>query len=278
MTVLVMTLVNLLVGVCIGLTGIAGFLLPMYYTGFLNMPASESLALSFAAFLTSGVLGSVNYKRSGNLDIRTGLILSVGSIFGAVLGVRLNLLIPESVIKMILYLVVLLSGISILVRGRKKAVIPSSEQDVTGKASGKNGSENGSESNRNPSIPRLQSRKQIAAYVLLGLVTGAVCAASGAGGPVLVMPLLTSLGFPAHMAVGISLFNSIFIALPAVFGYLGAAAGNRSLLLLLPPLLIAHGIGVLAGSRYSVKINQNLLKNIVAAASIGIACMKLAGI
>ena len=44
----------------------------------------------------------------------------------------------------------------------------------------------------------------------------AVYAASGAGGTVLVMPILTLLGIPAHMAVGISLFDSIFIALPAV--------------------------------------------------------------
>ena len=55
-----MILLNLLVGGCIGLTGIAGFLLPMFYTGFLGMPSSESLALSFVAFLISGILGSVN--------------------------------------------------------------------------------------------------------------------------------------------------------------------------------------------------------------------------
>ena len=68
----------------------------------------------------------------------------------------------------------------------------------------------------------------------------AVYAASGEGGPVLVMPILTLLGIPAHMAVGISLFDSIFIALPAVAGYLQAAK-RKEIYILLPVLLIAHG-------------------------------------
>ncbi len=243
---ILMTILNLLVGVCIGLTGIAGFLLPMFYTGFLGMGSSEALALSFAAFLISGILGSVNYYKSGNLDMRTAGILSAGSFIGALGGVKINLLIPEDTMKMILYLVVLLSGISILLRKDK----------------GENGGQNG----RNNSA---------VFYLILGVVTGAVCAASGAGGPVLVMPILTLLGIPAHTAVGISLFDSIFIAVPSAAGYLYAASGEKEMFVLLPILLIAHGIGVYAGSKNASKINQKLLKQIVAVASIGIACIKL---
>lgn len=120
MTLFLMGVVNLLVGVCVGLTGIAGFLLPMFYTGFLDMPSSEALALSFAAFLVSGAAGSVNYYKSGNLDLKAAGILSAGSFAGAVAGVKLNLLIPEETVKTMLYLVVLLSGISILLRKEKK--------------------------------------------------------------------------------------------------------------------------------------------------------------
>ncbi len=241
-----MILLNLLVGGCIGLTGIAGFLLPMFYTGFLGMPSAEALALSFAAFMISGILGSVNYHKSGNLDLKTAGILSVGSFIGALAGVKINLLIPEDTMKIILYLVVLISGISILLR-KDKAEEPGKKK---------------------------QERKPVF-YLILGIVTGAICAASGAGGPILVMPILTLLGIPAHMAVGISLFDSIFIALPAVIGYLHAAAGTEGMYVLLPVLLIAHGIGVFAGSKNATRINQKMLKRIVAVASIAIACVKL---
>lgn len=245
LNMVLMILLNLLVGGCIGLTGIAGFLLPMFYTGFLGMPSSESLALSFAAFLISGILGSVNYYRSGNLELKTAGILSAGSFIGAIAGVKINLLIPEDTMKIILYLVVLLSGVSILLRKDKPKQ-----------------NENGTEKNK-------------VLFFLLGAVTGAVCAASGAGGPVLVMPLLTLIGFPAHTAVGISLFDSIFIALPSAAGYLYAASDIKEIYYLLPILLVAHGIGVFAGSKNAVKINQKLLKQIVAVGSIAIACVKL---
>lgn len=245
---LLILLTNLIVGVCIGLTGIAGFLLPMFYSGFLGMSAAASLALSFSAFLISGILGSVNYRRSGNLDLRTGLLLSAGSLAGAVAGVALNRQLPEAGIRILLYLVVLGSGISILLRGRAGAKKEAKASSLL----------------RSPAL-----------CVLLGLVTGAVCAASGAGGPVLVMPLLTLFGVPAHTAVGISLFNSIFIAIPSAALYLASASGEAGLWRLLPLALVAHGIGVFAGSRHAGRINQTLLKRIVAIASIAIACFKL---
>ena len=40
---------NLVVGAFVGLTGVAGFLLPIVYTGPLGMGVTEGVALSFAA-------------------------------------------------------------------------------------------------------------------------------------------------------------------------------------------------------------------------------------
>ena len=177
------------------------------------------------------------------------MILSAGSLPGALAGVWVNLLIPEDVMRMILYIVVLASGISILLRKDGKTDGPEKQMTLTGTKAG--------------------------LFFLLGAATGAVCAASGAGGPVLVMPLLTLIGFPAHTAVGISLFNSIFIALPAAGGYLWSGAENTEMFRLLIPVLIAHGIGVAFGSRNAEKINPVTLKRIVAAGSIAIALIKL---
>ena len=75
--------------------------------------------ISFAAFLISGILGSVNYYKRGNLDLKTAGVLSAGSFAGALAGVKINLLIPADTMKIILYLIVLLSGISILLRKDK---------------------------------------------------------------------------------------------------------------------------------------------------------------
>lgn len=239
---------NLVVGAFVGLTGVAGFLLPIVYTGPLGMGVTEGLALSFAAFIVSGALGSVNYNKAGNLDIPFGIRLSLGSLAGAVLGVKLNLIIPESTVKVILYVVVLLSGISILLRKDKS-------QEESGRA--------------------YVISDHLAATLILGFVTGAVCSLSGAGGPVLVMPLLVVLGIGIRTAVGVALFNSVFIGIPACIGYM-MQCSVKELLPVMAAALVFHGIGVVYGSRNAVKINQILLKKGIAVFSILIAIWKLA--
>lgn len=241
---------NLIVGGFVGLCGVAGFLLPMFYTTVLKMDVAQGLALSFAAFIVSGVLGSVNYKRAKNLDIPFGLRLSMGSILGAVLGVKLNLIIPEGQVKILLYLVVLLSGISILLRKDK---------------------------NPSPDKKGFCIKDNLLATVILGFITGTICALSGAGGPVLVMPLLVVMGIPVRTAVGVSLFNSIFIGIPAVTGYL-MQCDIKSIVPILILALIFHGVGVYYGSKKAVCINQTLLKQGIAVFSIVIAGCKLSGI
>lgn len=241
---------NLIVGALVGLTGVAGFLLPIVYTGPLELGVAEGLALSFAAFIVSGTLGSVNYWKAGNLDAAFGLRLSAGSLAGAILGVKLNLIIPEELVKTLLYVVVLLSGISILLRRESGA----GETDRAAKAW----------SISDHLIPTL----------LLGFVTGAICSLSGAGGPVLVMPLLVVLGIPVRTAVGVALFNSIFIGIPACIGYMMQC----SLIRIFPILAIAlvfHAIGVTFGSKNAVRINQTVLKKGIAVFSILVALWKL---
>ena len=201
---------NLVVGAFVGLTGVAGFLLPIVYTGPLGMGVTEGLALSFAAFIVSGALGSVNYNKAGNLDI--------------------------------------LSGISILLRKDKS-------QEEGGRA--------------------YVISDHLAATLILGFVTGAVCSLSGAGGPVLVMPLLVVLGIGIRTAVGVALFNSVFIGIPACIGYM-MQCSVKDLLPVMAAALVFHGIGVVYGSRNAVKINQILLKKGIAVFSILIAIWKLA--
>jgi uncharacterized membrane protein YfcA len=243
---MIVILANLIVGVLVGLTGVAGFLLPIVYTGPLGMGVPEGLALSFAAFIVSGALGAMNYKRAGNLDIPFGIRLSIGSLVGAVLGVKLNLVIPEGQVKILLYMVVLLSGVSILLRKDK----------VQTEGGGKTG---------------YQITEHLPATLALGFVTGVICSLSGAGGPVLVMPLLVVLG----VNVGIALFNSVFIGIPACIGYMTQCSA-LDLLPVLAAALLAHSIGVVFGSKNAVRINQIVLKKGIAVFSILIAVWKLA--
>ena len=87
-------LANIIVGVLVGLSSIAGFLLPIFYTSILNLGSVESLALSFSAFVVSGILGSRSYYKKNLLNLKLAIIISIGSFFASFLGVKANLLIP----------------------------------------------------------------------------------------------------------------------------------------------------------------------------------------
>ena len=268
LTFIIIAAANMAVGGCIGICGIAGFLLPMLYTGALGVDVTYALALSFLAFLVSGIIGSRNYYKAGNLDVKMSLKLGIGSLIGAVAGVFLQAMIEKSTAKTILYLVVLFSGASILVRMWNEKRKEGDAQKVAGAGNGLAG--NGMVSQ--------QSGKNITDNVVflvfLGIVTGAICSLSGAGGPVLVMPLLVACGVSARIAVGVALFDSVFIAIPACIGYL-SRIDWMSALGLLALIVVTHGVGVWLGSRFAGKVPVQGLKIFVAVFSVCIAIYML---
>ena len=89
------------------------------------------------------------------------------------------------------------------------------------------------------------------------------------------MPLLVVLGIGIRTAVGVALFNSVFIGIPACIGYM-MQCSVKDLLPVMAAALVFHGIGVVYGSRNAVKINQILLKKGISVFSILIAIWKLA--
>lgn len=257
LTIIIIAVANMAVGGCIGICGIAGFLLPMLYTGGLGFDVTYALALSFLAFLVSGIIGSRNYYKAGNLDVKMSVKLGFGSLIGAVGGVFLQSLIEKSTAKTILYLVVLFSGASILVRmwNEKKREKSNSNKVST-------------------EIASSTLTDNMAFFLVLGIVTGAICSLSGAGGPVLVMPLLVACGVSARIAVGVALFDSVFIAIPACIGYL-SRINWISVMGLLALIIVTHGIGVWLGSRFAGKVQVQGLKIFVAVFSVCIAIYML---
>jgi len=225
------------VGLFIGWCGVAGFLLPILFVSACGLGVTESLLLSFLCFAVSGAIGSWSYHRRGELPLRPALILSAGSLAGGLLGAALGGLLAAETVKKVLYVVVLLSGLAIAVRELR----PQKE---------------GGSSFPKP-LPLL----------LLGFATALLCALSGAGGPVLVMPLLVAMGVPAKIAVGTALLDSVFIALPAVAVY-GSRCEPLALLPILSAAVLGHAVGVFAGSATAAHVPQSLLKRGVAAFSI----------
>lgn len=229
---------NLIIGVLLGMSGIAGFLLPLIYVGFLDIPVHDSLALSFLSFAVSGIIGAYSYWKSKNMDLKLALFLSLGSLPGAFLGVQINVLISDFLAKLLLYIFILLAGLSMLKKNKDDTKV-------------------------NRSI--LLNHSSI--IILLGFLTATICALTGAGGPILLVPLLVSLGINIRVAVGVSLLNSVFIAIPSIFGYF-AHANMKTIPMLIIASLIGTIIGIITGTRLANKVPINRLKIMIALITI----------
>ncbi|WP_040977935.1 sulfite exporter TauE/SafE family protein [Oceanobacillus jeddahense] len=243
LTFFIVFIANLIIGILVGLSGVSGFLLPIIYVGFLGLPVHDSLALSFLAFLVAGIIGAYSYWKLKYMDFKLALYLSIGSLPGAFLGVQINVLISETLAKLLLYLFVLFAGLSIILK--------------------KNNARSDSETENNKSF----ILKQPAWIILLGILTAAICALTGAGGPILVVPLLASLGVNIRTAVGVGLLNSVVIALPSIFGYFTYASIDDMHLFILFSL-IGTTIGILTGSRVANKVPVAQLKIFIAIITI----------
>ncbi|QQK81039.1 sulfite exporter TauE/SafE family protein [Salicibibacter cibi] len=224
-------LINLGVGIPLGMSGIAGFLLPLLYVGFLQLPLRDSLALSFFSFAVAGIIGAYSYWKSKNMDLRLALFISIGSIPGALFGVQLNVLIPEHIAELILYIFIFLSGLSLLLKKDTSSL----------------------------NLQRSVLLENKILILIIGLLTAAICSLTGAGGPILLVPLLTLLGLQIRIAVGVSLLNSVVIALPAMFGYFQYSS-MENLTLLIVASLIGQIIGINIGAYFSNKISTNHLR------------------
>lgn len=227
------------VGLFIGWCGVAGFLLPILFTTACGLSVTESLLLSFLCFAVSGAIGSFNYHRRGELPLRPALTLSAGSLAGGLLGAALGGLLEPETVKVVLYIVVFLSGVAIAVRELRP----------------QKGPDRGSFPKPLP-------------LLALGFATALLCALSGAGGPVLVMPLLVAMGVPAKLAVGTALLDSVFIALPAIAVYGSRCESLSALVPMLLAAVLGHAAGVFAGSVTAAHVPQSLLKRGVAVFSI----------
>ncbi|MGG1678720.1 sulfite exporter TauE/SafE family protein [Neobacillus sp. NRS-1170] len=231
---------NMIVGVLLGMSGISGFLLPLIYVGFLKMPVHDSLALSFLSFAVSGIIGTISYWKSKNMNFKLALYLSIGSLPGAFLGVQINVLISDYLSKLLLYIFVLLAGLSILLKR-----------------------------NKDPVIEKKQSKMLTHSLlvILLGFITAAICALTGAGGPILLVPVLAGLGINIRTAVGVSLLNSIVIAIPSILGYFSHASMGYSPMLIIGSLLGTIA-GIVMGVRLANKVPIPQLKMMIAIITI----------
>ena len=235
-----LTLIGLLAGILIGTIGIGGVILVPLLSLVLGFDLHFAMAASSLSFLFPGIVGTLTYANKRSIVWEKVLWLSVGIIPAALLGARVNTHLNTDVLILIVAGLIAFSGINVFInRQNESGVIP-------------------------------DFRKPL--LILIGALVGFGSSLTGTGGPVLLVPILITLHYPALKSIGISQAVQLPIALFAVLGFwlygqidleLGVHLG------------IAQAAGVYIGAQIAHRLPIVQLRRLVAIALIGVGAMMI---
>ena len=229
---LVLTVLAMVVGVLIGMVGVGGVLLPPSLVALGDLTANEATATSTWAFVLTGAVGTVAYAWRGIVPWDMLARLSVGVVPAAFLGALVNARLPASVVLLGLAALTLLVGVQQL-----RPQVPRDTRDDLGTAT----------------------------LVAIGAFVGFGSALTGTGGPVLLVPVLLTLGVAPLRAIAVSQAVQLPVVVAGSVGYLQTGLVDVRLGTTLGFLA---ALGVVAGAVVATRIPAEGLRRIVALACI----------
>ncbi|GMT40522.1 MAG: UPF0721 transmembrane protein [bacterium] len=248
-------LLGFIVGTLSGFFGVGGAFIMTPALNILGFPIVYAIGTDLALMLGTSILATVRHFKFGNVDIRLGIYMLLGTTVGVWLGKSLVFILlasgeAETVIRLI-YILLLFTVSSFMVydyilfisRPYFKKHKPETETHST------------------PLSRRLRQLKikpmvelpvsgikQISVWIPIGVgvLTGFLAAFLGVGGGFIRMPaLIYGMGIPTTIAVGTDLFEIIFSSALGTFLY---AIEGKVYLVAAMVLFIGASIGVQVGS------------------------------
>jgi len=197
---LIMLLIGLVTGISTGLTGASGVVIVVpLLTLFLGFSVHASIGTSLVVDVVASLAVMYTYYKNGNIEIRSGIWVLIGSIAGAQLGALIATNIPETGLGIGFGIGMILMGVVIWQRSRSTKDDP--EDDAN-------------------SVIEKPDLMQIVKALVLGIGIGLLTGIMGAGGGMMILfALIFILKFPLHKAIGTSTFIMAITALSGAAGY-----------------------------------------------------------
>ena len=261
------------VGLLSGLFGVGGGFLMTPLLIFIGIPPAVAVGTEANQIVASSVSGVLAHWRRGNVDIKMGVMLLVGGVFGSTLGVWLfTILRGIGQIDLVIRLsyVVFLSIIGGLMLSESiRAILRRRKQTPTKR-------HHHYWVHGLPLKMRFRkSRLYISAILPIGVgfLVGVLSAIMGVGGGFVMVPaMIYLLGMPTVVVVGTSLFQIIFVTANVT---ILQAVSNQTVDIVLALLLLVGGvIGAQIGARFGSRLQGEQLRGLLALLVLTV-CMKL---
>jgi uncharacterized membrane protein YfcA len=239
-----------LVGFLSGLLGVGGGFLLTPILMLVGIPPTVAAASDSCQIVAASSSAVAAHFRLGNVDFKMGLTLLAGGLTGAAFGVQAIKILralgnADSLITLTYIVVLGAVGGSMLLASLKNL--------RRGPMAGK-GHRSPKKSGRLSRLPfqvdfvRSGVRHSLLVPFLLCVVVGILASIMGVGGAFMMVPMMVYvLGMPAHVAVGTSLFQTLFTC--AGVTYMQATANHTVDIVLALTLAVGSTVGAQIGAR-----------------------------
>ena len=238
---ILLPLFGLLIGLVVSMFGGGGggFFVPVLILIF-GVTPQVAIATSLASVLPTTAVSTISHFRQGNVDIRTGLILGIGGLIGTLIGANIANIIPPNLLQKILGIFTLIMIIPML-----RSLIQRHKQ-----LKGKN-------ADKDVKLTLTGFKRVIASF--FGVAGGLLAGIFGISGTPPIVAGLYSLGLPAVMVVGTSVFVLIFNSIAGIGGFYLLGRLDLTLIILLGG---GAAVGAFIGPLLLKKINPKTFEKI----------------
>ena len=234
---------SVVIGLLVGATGIGGFLIIPAFMVLADLPVRTAMGTALLVAAANGALGAYLFLRRGNVDWAVAAPLAAGALVFSLCGGWLNHWLPVPLVVGALGCVMVAGSIA---------------------------------SFRNAGMARSAMRGEkpgarTALLASIGCVSGLAAGLTGAGGPLVSVPLMSMLSYPVLTTVGASQVLQLAASLSGSIPYWQTGQVSIAALLLVVPM---HLLGIRVGVGIAYKVEPRAATRAVAilgaAAGIGI--------
>lgn len=231
-------------------TGLAGLsaaavIAPMLVT-FLNVNAYEAVGIALASDVLASAASAYTYKKNKNLDIKNGLVMLISVLVFTLAGSYLASLLPQTAMGGFSMFMTLFAGLKFIFHPVMEA----------------------KESNKTRS-----KRKAVIQSIICGMAVGLICGFVGAGGGMMMLLVLVSvLGYELKTAVGTSVFIMTFTALTGAVSHFAIGGGITDYSILVMCIIFTL-IGAMLTARFANKASPKVMNRTL---GFGLAAMSIA--